>query len=112
VANSTTLTLPAEAFAVLVITRATTGASTVTPGGNSPRTGAGTVGCNGGKPGNDVNVGRGVLVAVGTTADGDRPTSVSPTEQARLTPTSASTLNRKAHGRCLGLPINLLTSCR
>jgi hypothetical protein len=57
-----------------------------------------------------VNVGRGVLVAVGTAADGDRPTNVSPTEQARPRPTSASALNHKAHGRGLELRIDMLTS--
>jgi hypothetical protein len=98
-------------FAVLVIASAAAGASTVTPGGSSPRIGAGAVGCTAGRPASGVNVGRGVLVAVGTAADGDRPTSVSPTEQARLRLTSANALNHKAHGRRLELRIDMLTSC-
>ena len=110
-ANSTTLTLPAGPLAVLVIAWAATGASTVTPGGSSPRIGAGAVGCNAAMPGSGVNVGRGVFVAVGTAADGDRPTNVSPTEQARLRPTSASALNQRANGRGLELRIDMLTSC-
>jgi hypothetical protein len=111
VANSTMLVLPAGPPAVLVIARAAAGASTVTPGGRSPRIGADAVGSAISKPGNGVNVGRGVLVAVGTAADGALPTSVSPTEQAKLTPANASALNNKAQRRGPEPRIDMLTSC-
>jgi hypothetical protein len=99
VANNTTLTFPVGRFVVRVTACATAGASTVTPGGSSPRTGAGAVGGAVGRPGHGVKVGRGVLVAVGAAPDGACPTSLSPTEQARLVVTSANALSSKAKGR-------------
>ena len=56
---------------------------TVTPGGSTPRTPGITVEAPVTRVGRGVKVGRGVFVGVGTTP-AERPTSVSPTEQARL----------------------------
>jgi hypothetical protein len=61
----------------------TLGGRSVTPGGNTPRTPGVAEATPVASVGNGVKVGRGVLVGVGT-APADRPTSVSPTEQARL----------------------------
>ena len=69
------------------------GGCTVTPGGSAPRMPSVPVARGSSAPGNGVKVGRGVLVGVGTMAC-DRPTSTSPSEQARLVMTStASTAN-------------------
>jgi hypothetical protein len=76
VAYKTTLTLPTPALALRVMTAEAVGASTVTPGGSSPRTGRVTAGGDGvNKPGSGVKVGRGVFVAVGRLAGAGRPTT-------------------------------------
>ena len=62
---------------------------TVTPGGGAPRTPGITVEAPVTRVGRGVKVGRGVFVGVGTTP-AERPTSVSPTEQARLASASNS----------------------